>query len=218
MLEGIAIELRIVVEVIGVRKEVAARTEHIATAHIGRWQSHLLRACDFKTVLCTTIQCLTHLVAQVRIGVLIANNLYRIRHACSTMIGREYHFVPQRSNLLEHLRRRRVLKPTQCQTAISRLVIRQLTHHLAVSTRVREHIYKIDNRYIQRGLQPLKLAGDLLAEVTLVNLVISIIVALAIAVQQGLDQCFFVVVLAFLFILVYPQVRVHLLYLRGHQA
>jgi hypothetical protein len=37
MLEGVAIELCIVVEIIGVGKEVIVATEYITTAHIRGW-------------------------------------------------------------------------------------------------------------------------------------------------------------------------------------
>ena len=151
MLEGIAIELRIVVEVIGVGKEIIVATEYIATTYIRSRQSYLFWTGDFETVLSAAIQCFAYFVTQVGIGVLVSNDLYVVGHACSAMIGRKYHFVSQRSNLLEHLRCRRVFEPTEGKAAVSSFIIGKLTHHFAIGTRVGEHIDKIDDSYIVNG-------------------------------------------------------------------
>jgi hypothetical protein len=63
MLEGVAVELCVVVEVIGVGKEIIVATEYIATTYIRSRQSHLLWTCDFETVLGVAVQCLSHFVA-----------------------------------------------------------------------------------------------------------------------------------------------------------
>ena len=42
MLEGVAVELCVVIEIIWIRKEVATRTKNVAATHIGTWQAHLL--------------------------------------------------------------------------------------------------------------------------------------------------------------------------------
>lgn len=108
MLEGVAIELCVVVEVVGVRKEIIAGTEDIAAADIGARQSHLLGAGDFKAVLGLAVECFAHFVAQVGVGVLIANNLHGVGHARRAVVGGQHHFVAQRSDTAEHLGRRRM--------------------------------------------------------------------------------------------------------------
>ena len=103
MLEGVAIELCIVVEVVWVCKEIATRAEYIATAHIRTWQSYLLWTGDFKAVFGLAIQCFAHLIAQVGIGVFVANNLHCIIYARGSVVGSQHYFVAQRGNLAEHL-------------------------------------------------------------------------------------------------------------------
>ena len=78
MLEGVAVELCVVIEVVGVCKEIATRTEYITAAHIRAWQSHLLWASNLEAVLRLAVECFSHLVAQVGIGVFVANDLHGI--------------------------------------------------------------------------------------------------------------------------------------------
>ena len=108
MLEGVAIELCVVVEVVGVRKEVLSRAEDITAADIRTRQTYLLWTGDLKAVLRLAVECFADFVAQVGIGVLVADDLHRIGHARSAMVGGEYDFVAQGSNTAEHLGCRRV--------------------------------------------------------------------------------------------------------------
>ena len=87
MLEGVAIELCVVVEIVRVRKEIIAGTEYITATDIGARQSHLFGARNLKAVLGLAVECFAHFVAQVGVGVLIANNLHGIRHAPNPLIG-----------------------------------------------------------------------------------------------------------------------------------
>jgi hypothetical protein len=50
VLEGVTVELCIVIEVVGVCKEVAARTEDITAIYVWAWQTHLLWLGDLKAV------------------------------------------------------------------------------------------------------------------------------------------------------------------------
>ena len=74
MLEGVAIELSVMVEVVWIGKKVVACAEHIATADIRTRQSYLFGAFDFEGVLVVAIQCFSHFVSQVGIGVFISND------------------------------------------------------------------------------------------------------------------------------------------------
>ena len=87
MLEGVAIELCVVVEIVRVRKEIIAGAEHIAAADIGARQSHLFGAGNLEAVLRLAVECFAHFLAQVGVGVLIANNLHGVGHARRAMVG-----------------------------------------------------------------------------------------------------------------------------------
>ena len=63
MLEGVAVKLRIVVEVIGIGKEIIVAAEYIATTYIRSRQSYLFWTSDFETVLGAAIQCFAYFVA-----------------------------------------------------------------------------------------------------------------------------------------------------------
>jgi hypothetical protein len=63
MLEGVAVELRVIVEVIWVGKEIIVATEYIATTYIRSRQSYLFWTGDFETVLGAAIQCFAYFVA-----------------------------------------------------------------------------------------------------------------------------------------------------------
>ena len=108
MLEGVAIELCVVVEVVGVRKEVLSRAEDIAAADIRTRQTHLLRTGDLEAVLGLAVERFADFVAQVGIGVLVADDLHRIGHTRGAVVGGEHNFVAQRSDTAEHLGCRRV--------------------------------------------------------------------------------------------------------------
>ena len=62
MLESVAVELRIVVEVVGVGKEIVARTEHVAATNVRTWQSHLLRFGYLKAIFGLAVEGFSHLV------------------------------------------------------------------------------------------------------------------------------------------------------------
>ena len=136
MLEGVAIELCVVVEVAGVRKEIIAGAEHIAAADIRARQSHLLGAGNLEAVLGLAVERFAHFVAQVGVGVLIANNLHSVGHARRAMVGGQHHFVAHRSNTTEHLGRRRVAQPTECETTVGCLIFGELAPHLALGAGV----------------------------------------------------------------------------------
>jgi hypothetical protein len=93
VLEGVAIELSVVIEVVGVCKEVVSCAEYITAAHIRAWQAHLFRPGNFEAIFGLTIERFSHFVSQVGIGVFVSNDLYGIVDACSAMVGSEYDFV-----------------------------------------------------------------------------------------------------------------------------
>ena len=95
MLEGVAVELCVVVEVIGVCKEVIARTEDITAADIGAGQSDLLGAGDLEAVLRLAVECFAHFVAKVGIGVLVTDDLHGVGYARGAVVGGEYDLVAQ---------------------------------------------------------------------------------------------------------------------------
>ena len=63
MLEGVAIELCVVVEIVRVRKEIIAGAEDIAAADIRARQSYLLGAGNLEAVLRLAVECFAHFVA-----------------------------------------------------------------------------------------------------------------------------------------------------------
>ena len=95
MLESVAVELRIVVEVVGVGKEIVARTEHVAANNVRTWQSHLLRFGYLKAILGLAVKGFPHFVTEVGVGAFVSDNLYGVIHTCGAVIGGKYDFVAQ---------------------------------------------------------------------------------------------------------------------------
>ena len=93
MLEGVTIELCIIIKVVWIGEKVITCAEHIATAYVRTGQSHLLWTCDLKDVFIVAIQCLTYFIAQIGVGVFITQYLYCIVYAGGTMVCGQYHFV-----------------------------------------------------------------------------------------------------------------------------
>ena len=132
MLEGVAVELCVVVEIVGICKEVVACAEHITTADIRTRQSYLLWTGNLEAVFGTAIEGFAYLVSEIGIGILVTNDLHGIVHACGAMVGGEHYLIAECSNSAEHLRRRRVLKPTEGEAAVGCLVVGQFAHHFAI--------------------------------------------------------------------------------------
>ena len=63
MLEGVAVVLRIVVEVVGVAEEVVARAEHVTAAHVRTGEPHFLGLVYHHHVLALAVECLADLVS-----------------------------------------------------------------------------------------------------------------------------------------------------------
>ena len=118
MLEGIAVELGVVIEVVGVGEEVLPGAEDVAGRDVGRRQPHLLRTGYLKGVLALRGQRFADFVAEVGIGIAVADNLHRILHAGRAMVGCENQFVAQLGYTAQESVQRRVLKPSGCQTPI----------------------------------------------------------------------------------------------------
>ena len=51
-------------------------------------------------------------------------------------------------------------EPTERQTAVCRLIVRQFAHHLTLRTGVRKHVDEIEYNDVQRRLHGLELGDD----------------------------------------------------------
>ena len=87
MLEGVAVVLRVVIELVRISEEIASCAESITAADVRTGQADTFRLLDGEDRFGVAIQRFTYLVPYIRIGILIRNNLHRIFHACSAVIG-----------------------------------------------------------------------------------------------------------------------------------
>ena len=214
MLEGVAVILRVIVELIRVGEEIAAGTEGITAAHIRTRQTDTLGLLNREDILRTAVKRLADLVADIGVRVLVRHDLHGVLHARGAMIGGEHERITPLGRQPQQFIDRRVTEPTERQTAVRRLVVRQLTHHLTLRTRVREHVDEIEHDDIQGRLRAFELLDDAFAEIALVDLPIVKTLAAAIAVQQRLDKFFLMLVLTLFVSFFDPKVREHLLYLK----
>ena len=94
MLEGIAVVLGIIIELIGVSEEIAPGAERITAADIRAGQSDALGLVDEEDRLGIAVKRLTDLIPDIGVGVLIRDDLHGILHARGTMIGGEHEGKP----------------------------------------------------------------------------------------------------------------------------
>lgn len=90
MLEGVAVVLRIVIELVRVREEIIACAERITAAHVRTRKPDTLGLVDEKDGFHVAVERLTHLITDVRIRVLVRDDLYGVFHTRCTMVGRQY--------------------------------------------------------------------------------------------------------------------------------
>ena len=118
MLEGIAVVLGIVVEVVGVAEEVVARAKHVTAAHVRTRKPHFLGLLYHHHILALAVECLSDLVSEVGVGVLIGNDLHGVLHADGAVVGGEHHFVAQFGNAAEECESGRMAEPREGKAAI----------------------------------------------------------------------------------------------------
>lgn len=149
VLEGVTIVLHVVIVVIGISEEVIAVAEDIAVGEIDLWQADLRRYDGFVDLLGVVGKGLPDLVAEVGIGVLVADDLHGVLHADGTVVGGEDHAVAHLGDVLEEVVRRRVAEPAARQRAIRSFGIGQLADHLALGAGVGEHVDEVQHDDVQ---------------------------------------------------------------------
>ena len=90
MLEGIAVILRVVIELVGISEEIATCTEGIRTADIRARQTDALRLLDGKHILGIAVERLAYLIPDIGVGILVGDNLHGILHAGRAMVSGQY--------------------------------------------------------------------------------------------------------------------------------
>ena len=95
MLEGVAVELRVVIEVVGVGKEIVTRTEYVAATNVWTWQSHLFWFGYLKAVFSLAVKGFPHFVTEVGVGAFVSDNLYGVIHTCGAMVGGQHYLIAQ---------------------------------------------------------------------------------------------------------------------------
>ena len=219
MLEGVAVVGDIIIVVVGIGEEVVARSKDVARRQVGRGQEGLGGVLDDKEVLGVIGQILAQLVAQIGIGVAVADNLDGIGSPNATVVGGDDDAVVSLCQQAEQIGDDRMAEPRQGDGTVGRLVISQLAHHLRLSTGMGEHVDEVEDDDVEVVLlQRVQLLQQLVGLLRGVDLMIGEGVMAAIAFQLGADERFLVEVLALLLVLVDPQVGEHSGYLVGHQS
>ena len=90
MLEGIAVVLGVIIELVGIREEVRTRAESIGTADVRARQAYLLGLFDEENRLIAAVEGFAYFVTDIGIGVLIRDDLHGILDASGTMVGSEH--------------------------------------------------------------------------------------------------------------------------------
>ena len=159
------------------------------------------------------------LVAKVGIGVALPDNLYGSCDSDGTVVGGYHNSVAALGETLEEVIDHRVAEPAQSDAAVGFLVVGKLTHHLRFRAGVAKHVDEVEHHHVEVvALQLVEALQEFLRRGGIVNLVVGKSVVAAEAVELCLQQRRLVEVLAFLVVLVNPQMWKHLRYLVGHQS
>ena len=205
VLEGIPIVLHVVVVVIRVGEEVVAIAEDVVVGEIGLGEADLRRHERLVDFLGVVRKGLADLIAQVGIGILVADDLHGVFHADGTVVGGEDDAVAHLGDVLEEVVGRRVAEPALRQRAVSGLGIGQLTDHLALGAGMGEHVHEVEDDDVERVLlEAIEVRKKAFAEACFVDLIVGEGIVLAVALQEGLDHGFLVEVLPFFALLVDP--------------
>ena len=111
VLEGVVVVLHVVVVVVGVGEEVASRCEDVCARHVEQRQSEAFGLLDFVHLAWVVTEVLAHFVAQVGVGVFVANHLDGVVHSCGAVVGGEHDFPAMLGYALEDFQHITVFKP-----------------------------------------------------------------------------------------------------------
>ena len=92
MLEGVAIELHIVVVVIGISKEARARGKDVSRGKIGRREFQRSRVAHLIDFFWRIVEVFSQLIAQIRVHIAVANHLAGAIHTNRTVVSGEDDF------------------------------------------------------------------------------------------------------------------------------
>ena len=111
MLEGVLVIAHIIVVIVRVGEEIVILSKDISRADVWRRQKGSLRCFDFIHLLLVVTEVLAQFVAQIGVGVLVANHLYRIVHPDAAMVSSDDYLGVSLGYLLEEFADRRIDKP-----------------------------------------------------------------------------------------------------------
>ena len=219
MLERVLVVGHVVVVIVGIGKEAVACGKDIAGADIGRRQMGLAGVLDDKEFLIVVGQVLAELVAEIGVGVAVADYLHWFAGAHRTMVGGDYDAIVALRKQFEEVGDCRMAKPTEGDAAICRLGVGQLAHHLRLGAGMTEHVDEIEHDDIDVVLGQLGVALQIaLGTGNVVDLIIGECVVAAETLNLGAYEGFLVDVLPFVLVLIHPQVGEHAGNVVGHKT
>ena len=110
-------------------------------------------------------------------------------------------------------------EPGEGDAAIGTLIVGEFPYHFRLSTGMTEHVDEVEHHDIQVILlQRAELLQQLICISLVVDFMIRERVLPSVSFHLCLNKWLFIQVLAFFFVLIYPEIREHLSNLIGHQA
>src|SRR5574344_2517817 len=123
MLEGVFEIGYIVIIVVGVGEKRVAGGKHVCRAQVGRGQLCLFGVFDFGYLFGVVAEGLAQFVAQVGVGVAVADNLDGIVGADAAMVCGDDYLVVAACQVFEELSHHGMAKPAEGDAAVSRFVV-----------------------------------------------------------------------------------------------
>ena len=123
VLESVAVDLCVVVEVVRVAEEVVACAEYVTGADVGARQSDLEWLLDLIDVLGLAGESFSLFVPQVGVGVLVTYDGHGVGDAYGAVISGKNNFVAESCNPFEESLCGRVLEPRERESTVCALVV-----------------------------------------------------------------------------------------------
>ena len=90
MLEGVAIILRVVIELVGICEEIISGTKRITATYVRARESDTFGLLNGEHILGRTIERLAHFIADIGIRILIGDDLHGVLNTRGAMIRSEH--------------------------------------------------------------------------------------------------------------------------------
>ena len=149
MLEGVTVQIHVLIVVVGVSEKIILFCEHISRRYVGFGKEKSLRLATNQQMIVVEAQVFAVLVPQVGVRFAIANDFHGFLNPNHAVVGGQNQAAFFLGHLFDEIQQRRVLEPRFGNGSVGRLVGGQLLDHLYIGAGVGQHIHEVIDDHIQ---------------------------------------------------------------------